>query len=176
MRHKVAGILLLLCLIVPIVAAFMYLHYQKALVRREVKHQMIAGIDKDELVLLKFTEKESQTKLRWEHSKEFEYQGQMYDILEKEIKGETTYYWCWWDHKETKLNRRLDGLVDKVLESNPQNRDKQEELAEFYKKLYFNKYPELLVLSKQIETGYYTFSESCLSIYYSPLVPPPRFS
>ena len=133
-------------------------------------------MDKDELVLLKFTEKESQTKLRWEHSKEFEYQGQMYDIVEKEIKGDTTYYWCWWDHEETKLNRRLDEFVDKVLENNPQNRDRQEELAEFYKKLYYNRCPDLFVLSKQIKTGFHTFSENCLSIYYSPLVPPPRFS
>ncbi|MFH1049421.1 MAG: hypothetical protein V1779_00660 [bacterium] len=55
-----------------------------------MKWNMIAGLDKDELVLLKFTEEELVLKLRWEHSKEFEYHYQMNDIVDQAIQGDFT--------------------------------------------------------------------------------------
>ncbi len=140
MKPKLVGISLFICLVAPLVATFTYMHHQKASVRKELKHRIIAGIDRDELVLLKFSIEESRTKLRWEHEKEFEFAGQMYDIVEKEISGDTIHYWCWWDHEETKLNRQLDDLVAKVLGNNPQRKDRQDKTVDFLKKLYFN-YP-----------------------------------
>ena len=93
----------------------MYLfHIEKAALKREIKWKMIAGIDQNELVLLKFSKEEAETKLRWEHSKEFEYDGQMYDIVSKEIKGDSIYYRCWWDYEEPALNRKLQQLVVRV--------------------------------------------------------------
>jgi hypothetical protein len=176
LKQKFVGISLFFCLVAPLVATFTCLHYQKSLVRKEVKHQMIAGMDKDELVLLKFTKEESQTKLRWEHSKEFEYNSQMYDIAEKEIKGDTIYYWCWWDHEETRLNRQLDDLVANVLGNNPQKRERQEKLVEFYKKLYWKSYSDSLALTEQISINYPIYKENYSSIYHTIPDPPPRFS
>ncbi len=144
--------------------------------KREVKWKMIAGLDKEELVLLKFTAKESKTELRWEHSREFEYKGQMYDIVEKSIQGGTIFYWCWWDHEETKLNKQLDGLLANVLGNNPQRQEKKSQLADFFKKLFHeNQKTHLAEIFKQ-RIDCFFYSEVFTSIYHAPPVPPPRFS
>ena len=60
---------------------------------------MIAGIDKSELVLFKFSKEETTTKLNWKHAKEFEFNQQMYDVVEKQVSKDSIHYWCWWDFK-----------------------------------------------------------------------------
>lgn len=176
MRRKAACISLFLCLVVPLVATFSYLYYQKVLIREEVLHQMFVSGNTEELVLFKFTEEETQTKLRWEHSSEFEYEDNMYDIVGKEIKGDTTYYWCWWDHEETMLNRQIDDLTANVFGSSPQKKKRQEKLVEFYKNLYCNSYSTSSFPVKEIKTNIHIHSYCYSTIYYSPPVPPPRFS
>lgn len=42
---------------------------------------------------------------------EFEFNNQMYDIVDKVISKDSVQYWCWWDFKETKLNKQLDELL-----------------------------------------------------------------
>lgn len=92
---------------------------------------MIAGMDHEELVLLKFTKEEIKTKLRWKHSKEFEYNGQMYDIVSKEIKGDSIFYRCWWDHEETQLNKNLKKLVASAFNQDEDNQETQKELYSY---------------------------------------------
>ena len=75
----------LFILFAPVATMFLYLHFEKAALKREIKWKMVAGIDQNELVLLKFSKEEAEKQLRWEHSKEFEYEGQMYDVVSKEI-------------------------------------------------------------------------------------------
>lgn len=176
MKGKVAGILLLFCLIAPIATTFTFLHYQKKQIKKEVKRQIIAGIDKEEMVLLKFTKVKSQTKLHWEHSKEFEYNSQMYDVVEKEIKGDTIYYWCWWDHEETVLNKKLDNLVAYALEHDAQRKESQKRVENFYNSLYFNPLPNwdyFVIQSDQLTISY---KYSYKTISYSPPFPPPEIS
>lgn len=174
MKPKLVGILLFICLVAPLVATFTFLHHQKASVRKELKHRIIDGVDRDELVLLKFTIAESRTKLRWKHTKEFEFAGQMYDIVEKQISGDTIYYWCWWDHEETRLNRQLDDLVAKVLGNNPQRKDRQDKTIEFLKKLYCNNSIEFAMLMKEVKLHYPAGTGQFPAIAHSPPVPPPR--
>lgn len=99
---------------------------------------MIAGIPREELVLLKFTEYEKKNDLRWVHSKEFEYKGEMYDIVETFFKGDTTYYWCWWDYEETKLNKQLDGLLSFAYKKDARTTKNQKIVHAFYNSLYFS--------------------------------------
>lgn len=135
----------------------------------------MTSVNQDELVMLRFTEEESKNKLRWKHAREFEFNKQMYDIVSKEIKGDTTYYWCWLDHAETRLNKQLDDLVAGILGKNPQNRERQKNLLEYLKKLYcvsysatFSKLTSTLITS-------YDKVDKCSVFYHVPPVPPPRF-
>jgi hypothetical protein len=151
------------------------LQHQNKLVKKEVKWNMIAGIDKEELVLLKFTEEEKQTVLNWKHSREFEYRGEMYDIVTTERLGDTTYYWLWWDHEETKLNKQLSGLVAFALGHHPDHQEKQQRLNDFFKSLYFN---DIIVINKTdiFQKKATNFADKLFykSYLFQPPAPPPK--
>ncbi len=55
------------------------------------------------MVRLKFSKTEITTKLNWKHSKEFEFNNQMYDVVDKVVTRDSIRYWCWWDFKETEI-------------------------------------------------------------------------
>jgi hypothetical protein len=171
---KVLAIALFLCLTVPFLACYFYLHHQTKRVRKEVKHQLMAGIDKDELVLLKFTQEETTTRLRWKHSKEFEYNSQMYDVVETETTGDTTYYWCWWDHEETKLNQQLTALVTSVLTGSPDRKKQQDHVVHFYKSLYYSAMPGWNVLIPAFNERHPNLVFHLDPLSFPPPQPPPE--
>lgn len=129
------------------------------------------------MVLLKFTKEETETKLRWEHAREFEYENNMYDIVETEILGDTILYWCWWDHEETVLNRQLDDLVSAIFGNNPWKKQHQEQLIEFYKNLFYTDYSAFPLLLTAIKTKHQVgWIDRYTTINHSPPVPPPWVS
>lgn len=177
MFRKFAAIFILFCLVVPFAGSYGWLQYEKRKTRKAIKRQMIAGIDKAELVLLKFTTEQEKTALRWEHSKEFEYEGQMYDVVSTTIVGDTTHYYCWWDHKETKLNKELSVLVTKAMGSNPEQQDKQQQLEHFIKTLYFESASSISAdkdYSFSATIFYPSQQEDCINHSNAPPTPPPK--
>ena len=88
-------------------------------------------------MLIKFSKAEIKTKLHWKHAKEFEFNYQMYDIVEKQVSKDSIYYWCWWDFKETKLSKQLDNLLARVFQKDTQSKEKQNKIYTFYKSIYF---------------------------------------
>ncbi len=178
MKGKFLSLLLLFCVSVdPLVGTFTWLHYRKAIVKKEVKKQIDAGMDNDNLVLLIFSKEEAQTKLRWEHSQEFEYNRQMYDVVKTMIRDDTIYYWCWRDDEETTLIRKLEELAYKALGKNAETMANLTLLISCFKSLYgtFSSSwsapgPELK--GKQLFLFCYLYS----SIYIQPPNPPPRLS
>lgn len=158
---------------------FLYLHIQKASIKREIKWKMIAGMDQDELVLLKFSKEEINTKLRWEHSKEFEYNGQMYDVVSKEIKGDSIYYRCWWDHDETALNKKLQILVADSFDSNNENRNNQKQLYNYFQSFFCSDLFEWQAVPTFALSAIYQDNlcvNNFFSIRISPPTPPPKLS
>ena len=138
---------------------------------------MIAGLDPAELVLFKFTRLEAQTKLRWEHSKEFEYRGQMYDVVSSETKGDSIFYRCWWDHKETQLNKKLNILVAKALDQDQNNGEALLNLHFFLGTFFYSKPIDLQFISFQKISEVYEdeiHSVSFNSLLMSPPKPPPK--
>ena len=173
---KLTSILLLLCLILPFVGTVSWLNHQKKQIKRQVKHQIIAGIDKSDLVLLSFTKEEAE-QLKWKHSKEFEYKDGMYDIVEADTTNNTITYWCWWDYKETKLNKQLTKLLTQFLGNDTKNKETKTRLAQFYHSLYQTKHipwkADLIAKEVNNDTAY-RFNYT--SLYFPPLTPPPNYS
>jgi hypothetical protein len=175
LKGKIFVIILLFCFVAPVATTYVFLQIQKKQVRKTVKRKMLAGIDKETLVLFKFTEREKQTLLHWKHAKEFEYSGEMYDIVESEVKGDTTYYWCFRDHEETQINRHLADLIAFAMKNNPLKQENQKRLSAFFKSLY------VTINDKQSFSFYKYIPEICFnpitlyqSQFYSPPVPPPK--
>lgn len=176
MLKKYAVICLVVCLSAPFIGSFIWLKHQKHQVKKSIKKEIIAGIDSSELEKLSFTLEQSQTDLEWEHSKEFEYQGNMYDIVKQEIVGDSIFYLCWLDVEETVLNKKLSALLA-VAWGNNQSKDKQQSyLSTFIKSLSFHQQEEFY-LNKNwtyTEQSFCFISNRYSSIYKSPTAPPPR--
>lgn len=62
--------------------------------------------NKERVQTLIFSKSEISQVLKWEHDREFEYQGQMYDVLEVHDKGEQVEYLVWHDEEESELKEK----------------------------------------------------------------------
>lgn len=133
---------------------------------------MIAGINREKLVLLKFDKKENQYQLNCDTS-EIEYKGEMYDVVEKEVKGDTLIFWCWWDCEETRLNRQLEELVCYTLGNNPKNQENQKRLSNFFESLFFSESAEKITIAETKINNKYAYNQDFYqSISDPPPVPP----
>lgn len=136
-------------------------------------------MNQEELVFLKFTKEETETKLRWEHSKEFEYKGQMYDIVSKEVKGDSIFYRCWWDYEETQLNKKLKKMVAIAFDQDEENRETQEIFSSYLWSFFCtDMFDWKAVPSQNTEVVYQDTIHSGIfnAIRLSPPTPPPKAS
>ncbi|MEZ4993608.1 MAG: hypothetical protein R2824_24510 [Saprospiraceae bacterium] len=167
---------LILSLLVPSAGTFLWVYWHKLQIRREVKERMITGMDEQELMLLKFTEAEARSELDWEHAREFEYHGQMYDVVRSEVKGDTIYYLCWPDNAETKLNRQLNELVAQSDAPGPNKRIPYQRLFKYFQSLYYCTNPSLTGYLSPVRSQICSLDNSQYTMLsLPPPVPPPRF-
>ena len=172
---KVVGLFLIFCLGIPVPATFTFLNHQKKQIKEEIKQQIIAGIDKKELVLLKFAETDRLTQLNWEHSSEFEYKGDMYDVVETSIIADTTYYWVWCDLEETELNKLLTELVSLEWSNNPKNLENRARLQNFFNSLYFSAPAERNPYAvRELNCNFYFCQKLYPFVPIPPTTPPPE--
>lgn len=177
MKKQVVSFILLFILIVPIGATYLWLCQRKKAVKREIKWKMIAGLDKKELVHFAFSKKDVETKLRWEHSKEFEYQHQMYDVVKKKIVNDSVHLWCWWDFEETKLNKQLQSLLTVAFQNDSKTTQKKEQAFGFYKLLYFqNEFSWQPFVETQVKRVSFAIENGYQSVPSIISLPPPEVS
>lgn len=174
MKSQFLGILLICLLTLPVSSTYVYLKIYKNQIKKEIKHKIINEIDKKELVLLKFSHSEAKTKLKWEHSKEFEYNQEMYDVVEKEITKDSVFYWCWWDFEETKLNRKLMALVKNHLGKSEQKQEKESTLFHFLEKLFFEEMATFLKFSTSNKAYSLGYLNNYQSLHQDVFLPPPE--
>jgi hypothetical protein len=151
------------------------LQYQKKQVKREVKHRMMESIDKSALVFLRFNKQNIDLQVRWEHSKEFEFKGQMYDIVYTEDEGDYISYWCWHDADETSLNQKLADLVQQQLNADSQQDNRQHKRIDLAKLLYFGQSSPIhfQLFASQLTTSFHYFNHYHHFIF-PPNSPPPQ--
>ncbi|WP_133299865.1 hypothetical protein [Larkinella punicea] len=127
-------ILLLMTLGLPFWGTYTLLQSQKYRVRKDVENRLEEGRTESQRVTLKLAVSEIKTNLRWEHDREFEYQGQMYDLIATTVVGDSVFYECWWDKEETRLNRQLASL--EALEKDAQQEEESTEASPFLQPLF----------------------------------------
>lgn len=141
----------------------------------EVEQKLAAGIDKSKLVRFGFTKKESETKLNWKHSREFEYEGQMYDIVEQSHEGDSLFYTCYKDHKETRLNNHKERIIAKALGQDPTRKSQSEKLINFIKTVFSRDSFAWFPFSPESSTiQFSTFNLQFSTFSPTPLSPPPK--
>ena len=123
-------------------------------VKKEIKRKLIKGVNQEELVLLKFSIEDSKTKLKWKHAREFSFEGEMYDVVSTEIKSDSIFYRCWWDHEETALSKKLDKLLFFALGQDMPCKEKNSLMFDYYKQLFCKEIEILNSVEKPINFPY----------------------
>ncbi len=176
MKLKFFAILLFLSIVIPFGTTFLLIEYQKKQVRRELKSRLLLGVDKQELVLLKFKTTETKNKVHWEKDDEFSYKDEFYDVVEEKIVGDSHFFWCWWDNEDTKLSKRLSTLLDLNFSSNPIKQDNQKRLNQFLETFYVatnNSKPLLIwIIDQKVYNKVYQNFYNSWEL--SPPSPPPK--
>jgi hypothetical protein len=145
------------------------------MIRKEISELLNSGSNAKDLVTLKFTREEALNSLNWKHHREFEFNGEMYDVADKGTNGDTLWFRCYKDHKETRLNMQKDKLMAKALGSDPLKKSQEKQIKNFFQTLFsqdksaWNPYQALPS----------PFHYSLFTIHYSlfsdsPLSPPPK--
>jgi hypothetical protein len=100
--RKLTSILLLTCLCFTLLGYHLIFNHQLSAVKSEMKAFLKSQKDYKDVVQLSLNEKESK-QVYWENENEFRYNGEMYDVIEKKIKGNQIVIRCIPDKKETAL-------------------------------------------------------------------------
>ena len=130
---RTTAILLFFALTFPFWGSLVVLHIQKKKVQREIKWSIAKGLPKSELTHLSFKSNEVDARVEWKHNKEFRFEGEMYDIVQKQQQGDSIHFWCWWDKEETLLNRKIEKLAYLALNGNETSNNQKNHFFRFLK-------------------------------------------
>ena len=92
----------------------MYLHHEKGMAKKAM-HEYLRDNRAKDIVQITVHEKEIYTKLIWEHEREFELNGEMYDVMTVMSKGDSVIYRCIHDKKESSINKRIKSFIATFL-------------------------------------------------------------
>jgi hypothetical protein len=161
--------------IAPFYGTYFYFYLQQKAIQETVKRKLKEGIFENELVKLTFSKKEIPSLLKWEHDKEFEYNGQMYDVVEVADIGDSLQYLCWWDKAETATKKNKHILLQAGIDSsNPENHLPYT-FSDYYKSIYFiiNLFNERNI-PENVHNRPITWSIFTGILFVQSLSPPPR--
>lgn len=173
-KFKIQGLLLLLSLTLPVMTQLGSYLLLKHKFEKNAKQNLAASIDKSELVLLKFSLDDAETILHWKEENEFEYNGEMYDVIKRFFIGNEVCYYCWPDKSETELNIKLQSLIRLMLGNHPTGKTGLQLIYDFLITLYFSACEEIQfnsIFIKKNLFNYYTFEEIARSVT-PPYLPP----
>lgn len=162
-----------MCFLAPSALTYLILKVKQHHLREEIKLNILQGIDPGELMEFTFSFDEIQ-ELEWEHEREFMYQGQSYDVVEKIPSAHGITYRVWWDKAETKIKTQLNALVDKALNGDPSQKENRQKLDQLFKTLYFPSSTFEEDAYFEVKSEHFSeISGVYKSLRWSPPVPPP---
>ncbi|MFN6377854.1 MAG: hypothetical protein ACK4WD_01165 [Flavobacteriales bacterium] len=176
MNLRATAIFILTTLVVSLFSVVGLLHLQKRQIRKEIKTKLLAATSNDELVHLFIPKNQIQSLLIWEHDHEFEYQGEMYDVVETIEHQDVVEYVCWWDHEETGINKKLQTLVALYKGKHPTEKEKEARVLRFFKAFFFEPTISKKELSKSVIPTTHWADEDFLYFLQKPPCAPPELA
>ncbi|MCB2222467.1 MAG: hypothetical protein KQI35_18940 [Bacteroidetes bacterium] len=155
---------------------YVYLHLEKEKVRKEVKREILSGLNKSKLVKFKLSELKAHRQLTWINSREFKYKGRMYDIVQTTSAENTLIYWCWPDDDESQIEDQINFLMSRVLAHEQQEKENHQPLTKIFKLVFIANDQDWNIASRY-HFNHQTFGyrkQKIESFQVSPPVPPPQ--
>ncbi|MEZ4773780.1 MAG: hypothetical protein R3D00_11405 [Bacteroidia bacterium] len=173
-RKNIISVFLLLCLFAPFLGIYTLLHLQKFFLRKEIKHHLLTLSEHQDLVEISLSHAQASL-LHWPEPDEFEFEGQMYDVVSQEMHKDTVVYWCWPDKEESRLNQRLSYLVNHASGHNPIRQKNQQRLIHFFHTLFRSERFTWHLQNRERAKNPEVFSPLIYcSVCLSPPIPPPE--
>jgi hypothetical protein len=113
----------------------MMLKFQKRLIRNSVKELIYSGLSNSELSRIVVNTSDSDN-LLWHHHDEFEFQGNMYDLVSIESFKDSIVYICFLDEKESEVNIYIDQQAKSIWIHSPFANDFETKLVDFIQKVF----------------------------------------
>jgi len=172
------AIFLFACLVLPFLGTYAWLSGRIENAKESASLTIKRAIPQDDQLLWTFSISDARTKLQWEHSKEFEFKGEMYDVIRSETKGDSILYWCYWDREETKLKRQLDILIVNMMGPGSHNRNQGTQINDCFRSFFFqvDDHQHDVICGQLFDPVFspYIFSVSLHQL--TPPLPPPEVS
>jgi hypothetical protein len=108
--------------------------------KENFSERYVQSQNQERIQTLVFSKSEISQVLKWEHDREFEYQGQMYDVLEIHDKGEQVEYLVWHDEEESELKEKEREYED----FDPKDQERAQSKSSFHLTFFFQ---EILLTS-----------------------------
>lgn len=152
----------------------MHVHLKNQ-IRKEIKKYIKNQVPDDQLVCIRHTPA-SASEFHWIHSREFRYNGTMYDVVTvKVISDNVIEYHCVTDHQETVLFKNLNKYVNSSMNSHKANSKAVNLLSLLLSSLYFESGKVSVPL---FSISFVQWTERAI-FYHSPDIglnlPPPEF-
>lgn len=120
---------------VPSGLGFMLLKFQKRIIRNSVKELIYSSLSNSELSRIVVKTNDSDDIL-WHHHDEFEFKGNMYDVISIDSQKDSVVYLCFLDEKESKVNINIDQLAKSIWSHSPLSNDFETKLVDFIQKVF----------------------------------------
>lgn len=144
--------------------------------QRNVRQQINKGLPSSLVSLIKIpiTEEKGDRLFKWLGDDEFIYRGNLFDLVKKEIRNDTIYYYCFNDKQEEQISSNLDDFMKNILQDSKSTQQKAKKIPDKFTDDYIIQNKAATNLSSNI-SGY---SDIKLSLYVSihpeVLSPPPK--
>ncbi len=166
-----------LLLLQSVVSIFVYDSKLKK-IRRKFKWETILSLKDEHLTLVKIAkslEEKPNQHFKRIHGKEFQFLGEMYDIVRKTEYTDTTYYYCFHDVDESEIIRN----INRWMHDNFGNSKANNETGDIQKDFFEKDYLAVAAFScKSFSSGtkFYFIEETKLHIgFVNCYSPPPEF-
>jgi hypothetical protein len=113
----------------------MILKFQKRLIRNSVKELVYSGLSNSQLSRIVVNTSDSDY-LLWHHHDEFEFHGNMYDLISIESSKDSIVYLCFLDEKESAINIYIDQQAKSIWSHSPFANDFETKLVDFIQKVF----------------------------------------
>lgn len=145
------------CLLLPGILHFTYKMVREKSIKRTVKALVLKGIPEEKLVHLTLSLEEADYRIDWKEYNEFEYQGEMFDVVRMVEKGDSIHYYCWHDKDETQLKSQWRKLIRDCIDVDPIRKQNKKRKADFENTLICLHHPFLgdYTLSLLQKTSHY---------------------
>lgn len=127
-----------LLLLQSVVSIFVYDSQLKSL-RRKFKWETLFSLKNEQLTLVKVAkslEEKPNQQFKRIHGREFQFLGEMYDIVRKTAHTDTTYYYCFHDSDESEVIRNINRWMHDNFSKPGNNNEKSKMLTEIFKQPY----------------------------------------